>query len=835
MRISKRHQFVFASVTISLISSFIAIVIDLTGSLDTLERKTFDVRIRFIHAIRSKLGQLEVSKEVVLIGVDQKTIDPSLSKSKYADRPLSGGWVTRDLWINALPYLTHLYKPSVVAFDYIFLPYRSQNDKRFETDRSPAQIVDQYFTDQLKTRQLSITNQFSTGQIHINPDFPRLQILDLLDEAGSTSFGNLLFEAVDLHKTDPSCPSYVTAYNLTSTRIESHVHQWDVKDPRDEAILSTLDGVRIPPECISRLDRYEAIYDHASLPFDEMSIVKLGCISVPRDPDGVVRRIPLLYGFEDPRASNEKCFVPSFVLQICLAHLKIETEEQLKSSVKINFGHSIEIKDKNRLLRIPIDNQGNLLLNFEGAIKDFQLVSYIGVLDNGQYLHAKSQSQKLTTIQEVELKKAEELRDTLQNKMALVGATFTAAGDIGPCPIDDNVPLVFIHMTALDNIFRQSFLIPLNKWMSALLIFLLSSTVCFFNLQNYRLGFVQGALYIFLGWILLCLVLFYTHHLWLPFVLPSLLILCLFGAISYLRYEAEHRDQVEIRKHFSTMVSPKVLQKLENNPEILEKSDRLEATMFFSDVAKFTSISEKLDPQQLSRILNDYLTPMTDLILKRDGYLNKYAGDGIMAVWGALSSSQDHATQACLSALEQQQKIIEISPYFQKEYDVKLHVRIGINSGIVSAGMMGSREKKEYTVMGDAVNFAARLEPANKDYNTLIAIGEKTYQLAKDQIVARLLDRIVVEGKSEPVQIYELVGKKGEVSSQSLDLITQFEKALQLYWKRDWDSAIREFESLLKKKPDDYPSEVFLARSQDFKLHPPPADWKGEYVRKGKS
>jgi class 3 adenylate cyclase/CHASE2 domain-containing sensor protein len=829
MRITKRHQFVFASVMISLVFSVIAIALDLLGWLDTLERKTRDVRMELAHSIRKTLGKLEVSNDVVLVGVDQYTVDPTLSKSKYADRPSSGGWVTRDIWINALPYLTHLYQPSVVAFDYIFLPYRSENNKRFESSLSSTEIVDQYFQSHFKKKE------FSIGEVYIDRDFPRLPLLDLLDEAGSTNFGNMLFEASQLHGQNPLYPNYVVSYTLTSTQIEKNTRTWNLKDREDEEILSSLDNCKLPPECISHSERYDPIYDHASLPFEELRVSKLGCISVPRDPDGIVRRIPLVYGFRNPRNPQEIVFLPSLALQTCLAHLRIDTEDQLKSAVKITFGKTIEIKSSNRLLRIPIDDQGRLLLDFHGKIEDFAQVTYIRILDNGQYLHAKAQSQTLTPVQQEELKKAEFIKDQLYQKMALIGATYTAAVDTGPCPIDTNAPLVFIHMTALDNIFRQSFVILVNKWASALILMVLSSTVCFLNLQDYRLGFVQGSLYIFFGWILLCFVLFYTNHLLLPFVHPSLLILCLFGAISYLRYEAEHRDRVEIRKHFSTMVSPKVLQKLEDHPEILEKSDRLEATMFFSDVAKFTSISEKLDPQQLSQILNDYLTPMTDLILKRDGYLNKYAGDGIMAVWGALGSSQNHAAEACFSALEQQQKIREITPHFLKDYDVKLHVRIGINSGIVSAGMMGSREKKEYTVMGDAVNFAARLEPANKDYHTLIAIGEKTYQLAKDHIVARLLDRIVVEGKTEPIQIYELVGKKGEVSPEDLEFISQFEKGLELYWKRDWDGAIKQFESLLKKKPDDSPSELFLARSQDFKINPPPGDWKGEYVRKGKS
>jgi adenylate cyclase len=232
--------------------------------------------------------------------------------------------------------------------------------------------------------------------------------------------------------------------------------------------------------------------------------------------------------------------------------------------------------------------------------------------------------------------------------------------------------------------------------------------------------------------------------------------------------------------------------------------------------------------------LNDYLTPMADLVLARDGFLTKFAGDGIMAVWGVPDKQPDHATQACLCALEQQAKIDEIRLYFHNTYSVELKVRMGLNSGIVSAGMMGSGARNDYTVMGDAVNLAARLEPAAKDYGIRTLIGQNTYELAKAEIVARPMDRLVVTGKTEPVQIYELMAARASAKPEQLRLAETFSHAIHLYWKREWEAAMKGFEEVLREFPKDSPSFVFVQRIQEYMSKPPPDSWKGEYVRASK-
>ena len=235
-------------------------------------------------------------------------------------------------------------------------------------------------------------------------------------------------------------------------------------------------------------------------------------------------------------------------------------------------------------------------------------------------------------------------------------------------------------------------------------------------------------------------------------------------------------------------------------------------------------------------MINTYLTPMTEIILESHGYLNKFLGDGIRAVWGAPRPLADHARQACRAALAQQQKIDELRPVFREKFGVELKVRMGINAGPVDAGNMGSLNRCEYTVMGDAVNLAARLEPANKDYGSRIIIGRGTFeQIQGKGFAVRLLDRIIVEGKTEPVEIYELAGLERARSPGEREAAGLFEEGLRLYWERRWDQALERFEAALKIVPDDKATRVFIQRVNAWRQTPPPADWKGEYVREGKS
>ena len=249
-----------------------------------------------------------------------------------------------------------------------------------------------------------------------------------------------------------------------------------------------------------------------------------------------------------------------------------------------------------------------------------------------------------------------------------------------------------------------------------------------------------------------------------------------------------------------------------------------EVSIFFSDIAGFTSMSEKLSPEQLVRVLGDYLGEMSDIIMKREGTLDKYIGDAIMAFWNAPKPVENHAVNACYAAIENQQKLSEMRIRWINEDLPPIGCRIGLHTGTVVVGNFGSAKRLNYTIIGDPVNLAARLESACKQYNIDIMISEETYLAAKENIEVRLLDNIAVKGKKEGVFVYELLGRKGKLIQEIKDFSECYEQALAAYNARDWDQAITLFEKAeyLKRK-DDPASRKLAEKAKAFKKTPPAA------------
>ncbi len=310
------------------------------------------------------------------------------------------------------------------------------------------------------------------------------------------------------------------------------------------------------------------------------------------------------------------------------------------------------------------------------------------------------------------------------------------------------------------------------------------------------------------------------------------------GVIAYL-FVTEGREKKVIRNMFSTMVSPHVLQYMTDKPERFRLTgERKGATIFFSDIEGFTTIAESLIPEDLALVLNEYLTPMSTIILKYGGYIDKYEGDAIMADFGVPIWSEtepdSHGWKSCWAALEQQTELIEINRKIKEKFGFEIAVRMGINTGEVAAGNMGSEQKFQYTVMGDVVNQASRYEGANKIFGTQIMIGQSTYELAKDKIEARFLALLMVKGKTVPVAVYELLGRKGEITDEKLRLKDEFEKGWQLYASGQFPEAIFRFQEALRINYNDTPSQIYRKSCQQFLVTPPPPDWAGAWIQKQK-
>jgi adenylate cyclase len=258
-------------------------------------------------------------------------------------------------------------------------------------------------------------------------------------------------------------------------------------------------------------------------------------------------------------------------------------------------------------------------------------------------------------------------------------------------------------------------------------------------------------------------------------------------------------------------------------------------TVLFTDLENFTTVAESMPPEELVPILNSYFEGMTEIILKNNGTLDKYIGDSIMAFFGAPIPQKDHSLIACRTAVQMQNHLEELRQIWETTNKPMLHMRIGINTGEMIVGNMGGLDRFDYTVIGDSVNLSARLEGANKQYKTNTLISEHTFQPIAGQIIARELDLITVVGKMKPLKIYELFGiVDDKVAPEVYRLIEKFAEALLLYRQRNWAQAIEKFEDVLKIKPDDYPSKLYIERSKAFLQTPPPDDWNGVFVMKTK-
>jgi len=277
-----------------------------------------------------------------------------------------------------------------------------------------------------------------------------------------------------------------------------------------------------------------------------------------------------------------------------------------------------------------------------------------------------------------------------------------------------------------------------------------------------------------------------------------------------------------------------VRQLMESGLEANMSGQRREVTIFFSDIANFTTISESMRPSELASHISEYFDEVTKIILEHNGTVDKYIGDAIMAFWNAPVEMPDHAKVACRTTLQILEKIGELEKKWTAEGKPVFRTRIGLNTGEVVVGNMGSEQRLNYTVIGDAVNLASRLESLNKFYGSNVIISQFTKEKCTDDFEVRTLDYVLVKGKIKAVSIYELLAEKGDISTVDREYLLFYEEAVDCYLKREWDKAIEIFTRLLTRKPEDGPCRMFLERCREYRLSPPPEDWTGEYAHEKK-
>jgi len=525
-----------------------------------------------------------------------------------------------------------------------------------------------------------------------------------------------------------------------------------------------------------------------SIPLIQQSAASVAHINFVPEEDGINRRNWLLL-------QDGEQWVPSLGMAGAMAALG-EKEFQ-PGSFTIGLGPR----------QIPVDWNYAMWINFIGPSHTFPYYSFTDVV------HGRIDAEKL------------------RDKVLFVGATALGIYDMRVTPFDNNSPGVEVHANVADDIIsgrfiRQSGIEALFDILSILVLGFAS----YYLATRLRYVTVLPAVMLLLsGYLWLTHLAFVAGH-WLSMIYPTMaLVLALLSASGYRYLILEHMAR-EMRSMFSSYLSPKLVGRLEREPELAKiGGDSKEITVAFTDIRGFTSFSERHSPQQVVAQLNEYLDAMVHIIDRFDGTVDKFMGDGIMVYWGAPLAQKDHARLAMECMLEMERTMQQLRERWQQEGKEPLTVRAGIESGEVVAGNIGSRSKKmEYTVIGDTVNMAARLEGSAKYYGVEFLVGEGTYQRTREQYHYREIDKLRVLGKAIPVTAYELLGP----ADGPLPLLCGvFAEALALYRERRWAEAGEAFARVLAQFPTDQPSGIYLERCGYFAENPPAEDWDGVFNR----
>jgi len=533
-----------------------------------------------------------------------------------------------------------------------------------------------------------------------------------------------------------------------------------------------------------------------------------GHFNLDPDVDGILRRVPMLAEF------NGAYYEPlSLAIVRMLAGSPSIKPEFAPGKIWSKNYSGLEWLDVGSL-RIPVDEKVTALIPYRGGQHSFKYISVVDVLN--------------------ERVPVADLKD----KIVLVGTSAAGLLDLRATPVGAVYPGVEVHANMisgmLDNEIKQNppyvvgaeFMLVLSAGLTlALLLPLLSP-----------LKALLTTLFAALLLISTNILVFHYGNLVLPLALTLVMVALLFALNMSYGFFVEDARKRQITGLFGQYVPPELVDEMAENPEQFNMAPRAqELSVLFSDVRGFTTISETLSPEDLAIYINEYLTTMSLVIRERHrGTLDKYIGDAIMAFWGAPIANPEHAKYAVLAALDMQKEAVALNEKFKARGWPTFKIGIGINSGVVRVGDMGSQIRRAYTVMGDAVNLASRLEGITKDYHADIMVGEATKNAAPD-VVYRELDRVRVKGKDEAVAIYEPVGLQGQVDKAKLDDIKLYGQFLRLYRAQDWDQAELQLFNLQKMAPGNpLYSQTFTERIAYLRANPPGAGWDGAFTFKTK-
>lgn len=578
------------------------------------------------------------------------------------------------------------------------------------------------------------------------------------------------------------------------------------------------------------------------------------------DPDGVIRHAMLLVrsGTHYFASLALRTFLQSHQDEVGL-QIKLNEENLSLNTSGIKYIQEINLinKEGDPLLSIPTDRRGRLLINYSGPYESFPYVPAYQILHNDEMIDVRQNG----VVHQVNAK------EYLKDKTILIGFTAIGIYDLRVTPFSENTAGVETHANTLNNLIteyeksqikyqaaqkNQKPVIPTE--ISSRLGFLKSfpqeknliplGVLIFgfiFSWLLTHLSSLYGLLITFMGiiglWFFDKLFVFGQSYV-VNILIPILHTISTFVAISFYKYFTEERKKRELKGTFEKYVSPSIVNEILKDPENINLGGKkMDLTVMFSDVRGFTTISEKLDPSALSDLLNSYLTPMTEIVFQTKGTLDKYMGDAIMAFWGAPIHFDDHANWACRCALKSLEKLKELQAQYRTKGLPEIDIGIGLNTGEMSVGNMGSETVRSYTIMGDSVNLGSRLEGINKQYGTRIIISEFTRKAISDQFITREMDWVRVKGKKLPVRIFELITeiKTGQDLNSDLQKILElWNLAFENYHKKDFQKALENFKKCLEVWPEDSASLLYIERCQEYTQEPPPEDWDGVFEMKSK-
>jgi adenylate cyclase len=523
-------------------------------------------------------------------------------------------------------------------------------------------------------------------------------------------------------------------------------------------------------------------YSTAIIPLDILrgEIAGSGNVTISPDDDGVYRRIPLFFKLD-------VFVIPHFLIGYLI-----------KSGV-VTLGNN-NVYSQNT--RIPLIN-GKLILRYFTGNPAFKVFSASEVLKS--YLDTNE-----SLVPPIK-------KDFFKDKYVFVGFTAPGLYDLKPTSVDSISTGVLIHATTLENLINREFIRPAPTIIVAAFVLLICFFTNYFVLKSHSLLLNLSLFIVSIILILLITILLFKGLIYFQIIAPVISLVVSFTVAVAYSYATEGKQRVLIENTLLQYMDKTVAEYLLDNPDLIKPGGmKRHVTVFFADIAGFTTISEVMSPEEVAVMLHKVLDSITKEIIENNGVIDKYIGDCVMAFWGAPLDSDRDELNACLAGLRSTQSIERINEEFRQRKLPDISVRIGIHTGDAIAGNIGSDRIFNYTVIGDSVNLASRIESINRYFGTRIIVSEDTIKMTEGAFFSRDLGVIEVKGKNLPVRIFELIGKKEDVNSDKIELVELYNLGLKFHQEKKWQDALEIFQKVLSRYGSDGPSEFYRGRCESI-------------------